>query len=129
MANTKVKLGNKPKTFEKAVEIVLLDESIADILIKFKYRTRSEFAALFNPEPVGPVESDAPIVQKTVVDWFKEADESNAEFVLKIAEGWDLDDKFCQESLLQLEDENPGALAAIALTYRKSVGEARVKNS
>lgn len=129
MANAKVKMGNKPKTFEKVVEIVLLDETIADILIKFKYRTRSEFAALFNPEAAAEPSEGAPVVQKSVADWFKEADKSNAEFVLKIAEGWDLDDKFCQESLLQLEDENPGALAAIALTYRKSVGEARVKNS
>lgn len=128
MAN-KVTLGNKPKTFEKAVGIVLLDGSIADIEVKFIYRTRSEFAALFDPksdEPAAAPAAGAP--QKTVADYFMEQDKSNAEFVMKIAEGWDLDDKFGEPALLQLEDEYPGALAAIALTYRQSVGEARVKN-
>lgn len=136
MANDKVKLGNKPKTFEKLVGIVLLSGVIADILVTFKYRTRKEFAQLFTtPAADGGAAAapnavaEAPAAPKSVEDYFAEHDQSNADFVLKIAEGWDLDDKFGEEKLLQLEDENPGALAEIALVYRHAVGEARVKNS
>lgn len=132
MTTPKVKLGNAPKTFKKPVSIVLLSGLLADIEMSFIYRTRSEFAALVDEKIAADsaaAESESPAPAKTVADWFKEVDEGGAKFVLKIADGWDLDDPFNEKSLLQLEDENPGALAAIAAKYRQSVAETRVKNS
>jgi hypothetical protein len=137
MATPKVKLGNAPKSFKKPVAIVLLSGVTADIEMNFIYRTRSEFAALVDEKIASDIaaenavlgESESAAPAKTVADWFKEADQGGAKFVLKIADGWDLDDPFNEKSLLQLEDENPGALAAIAAKYRQSVAETRVKNS
>lgn len=136
MAQPKVKLGNAPKTFIKAVAIVLLSGEVANIDVTFKYRTRAQFAALVDEHAASAASDSTPIdgvgeplaKVKTVAEWFQEADEASAEFVLKIAEGWDLDDPFNEKSLLQLEDENPGALGAIATMYRQSVAEARAKN-
>ncbi len=137
MSTAKVKLGNAPKSFKKPVSIVLLSGLLADIEMSFMYRTRSEFAALVDEKIAADAAVDGQLATadqpsapaKTVADWFKEVDEGGAKFVLKIADGWDLDDPFNEKSLLQLEDENPGALAAIAAKYRQSVAEARVKNS
>ena len=135
MTTQKVKLGNAPKNFKKPVSIVLLSGLLADIEMSFIYRTRSEFAALVDEKIAADMAADTAadsqtsVPAKTVADWFKEVDEGGAKFVLKIADGWDLDDPFNEKSLLQLEDENPGALTAIAAKYRQSVAEARVKNS
>ena len=93
MANDKIKMGVKPKSFEKAVGIVLLDGSVADIMVNFIYRTRSEFAALFNEVAAAAAATAADpkaaeAAPKTVADYFKQQDESGVEFVLKIADGW-----------------------------------------
>ncbi|MQA39036.1 phage tail assembly chaperone [Rugamonas aquatica] len=156
MSTAKVTLGNAPKSFKKSVSIVLLSGSLASIDINYIYRTRSQFATLIDEKIKADVAAEDAVVAaakaaaadaeqskgaaapsepvsrppaKTVAEWFKEADEGGAKFVLKIADGWDLDDPFNEKSLLQLEDENPGALAAIAAMYRQSVAEVRVKNS
>jgi hypothetical protein len=144
----KVKLGNAPKNFKKVVEIVLLSGVIGEIEMSFIYRTRKQFAELVDERMAAAAEVEkaeaekqneleaagaagaVPAVAKpkTVLDWFNEADEGNAAYVLKIADGWDLDDPFTEKSLLQLENENPGALNAIATVYRTAVAEARTKN-
>ncbi|MYM25782.1 hypothetical protein GTP46_24445 [Duganella sp. FT135W] len=141
MAMPKVKLGNAPKHFKKPVDVVLLSGDVAAIELSFIYRTRKQFAELLDEklaedkaehDAALATEGDvalAPAPVKTVVEWYAEADAAGAKFVLKIANGWDLDDPFTEESLLRLEDENPGALAAIAQKYRQSVAEVRVKNS
>ncbi|MDC8756262.1 phage tail assembly chaperone [Janthinobacterium fluminis] len=127
----KLKLGSTPKSFLKSVEIVMLDGSVETIEISYQYRTRSQFAALVDARiasAAAPAVADSPAPEKTVAEWFRLADEGAVEFVLKIADGWDLEDPFIEKSLLQLEDENPGALAAIATAYRQAVAEVRTKN-
>lgn len=142
MTKQKIKLGAAPKNFKKGAEIVLLSGETAVIEMSYIYRTRRQFAALIDENMASTADAvkateaaktagaDESVTEKkkTVADWYKEADEASAEFVLKIADGWDLDDPFTEKSLLQLEDENPGALAAIASIYRAAVAEARTKN-
>lgn len=147
MANKKVKLGGKPKNFKKTVEIVLENGEPADIEISFIYRTRKEYAALLD-EKIAAAKAESAAAEaarkaaadaagegvepedqtKSVVDLFDEVDKAAAQFVLKIANGWDLDDPFTEASLLQLEGENPGSLQAITIAYARVVAEARVKN-
>lgn len=141
----KVKLGSNPKNFTKKVEIVLLDGSAGEIEINYRYRTRSQFAALLD-EGIAANMASTKEVQKqadaraesssdaavskvpTVAEIYAAADGGLADFVMKIADGWDLDDEFNKASLLRLEDENPGALQAISDIYRSAVAEARAKN-
>ena len=133
MATQKVKLGNVPKNFKKPVEIVTLDGSVAAIEISYIYRTRSQFAALVDEGIADGVAKSVtdpaePVAERTTADWYRRVDEGGVDLVLKVADGWDLDNPFNEKSLLQLEDENPGSLQAIATIYRQAVAEARVKN-
>ena len=135
----KLKLGGNPKTFKKSIDIVLLEGGVAALLVTFTYRTRSQVAALVD-EGIAKAEADAKAAKDqetepageprrvTIADNFATADKARVQHVLKIAEGWDLDDDFTEANLLQFEDENPGALAAISAAYAQSVAEARVKN-
>jgi hypothetical protein len=134
----KIKLGNNPKTFEKAVDIILLNGDVAPLRIKYKYRTRSEFAKMVDEDiAAGRAREEASKVEAkdgaeskvtTIADLFAKVDEGSADYVLRIAEGWDLDDEFTKENLVKLEDENPGALEAISILYRNAVAEVRRKN-
>jgi glutamate/tyrosine decarboxylase-like PLP-dependent enzyme len=135
----KLKLGGNPKSFNKSVDIVLLDGTVAALLVTFKYRTRSQFATMVD-EGIAKAEADAKAAKElkldvaaeseriTVADNFATVDGARVQHVLKIAEGWDLEDDFTEVNLLQFEDENPGALNAIAAVYAQAVAEARVKN-
>lgn len=135
----KLKLGGNPKTFTKTIDIVLLDGSTAPLKVTYTYRTRSQFAALID-QNIAAAEADAEAAKKlepetaaesqrvTIAENFATLDKARAQHVLKIAEGWDLDDEFTEENLLQFEDEYPGALGAIAAAYAQAVAEARAKN-
>jgi hypothetical protein len=134
-----ITLGKNPKNFKKSVDIVLLSGKVAPLSITYKYRTRKQFAALVDetvaagkaaPDADGDaVEQKSPAAAPpSVTELFEMIDKGGVEWVLKIAEGWDLDDEFNEENLLMLEDENPGSLTAIASVYRLAVAEARTKN-
>lgn len=135
----KLKLGGNPKTFKKNIDVVLLEGGTAPLQITYKYRTRSQFAELVD-ENIAAAEVEAQTAKNaeldpagesqrvTVAENFATLDAARAKHVLKIAEGWDLDDEFTEANLLQFEDENPGTLTAIANAYAQAVAEARTKN-
>jgi hypothetical protein len=152
----KVTLGKAPKSFKKVVDIVTLSGALDQIEVNYIYRTRSQFADLIDEKlssaeaaakaalsaseatdaaadsakhTVGTAVAEEPKpAALKISDYYAKTDQAGADFVLKIADGWDLDDPFNEKTLRQLEDENPGALAAITAMYRQSVAEARVKN-
>ena len=137
MANAKLKLGNAPKTFTKVVEVPLLDGAVADVLMTFKYRTRTEFGALMDfiinkvNEPENPKKGKAVSEEeaaKTLSEMFAAGNASNVEYVLMIAEAWDLEDEFGEKALAELANEYPGAINAISEAYREAISEGRVKN-
>lgn len=143
---SKIKLGSTPKNFTKQVEIPMLDGSVEHLDIRFIYRTRSQFAQLVDDnmataraankklqDEQAAVDGAAAVADvaaddKTVAALFREVDQYGAAYVLKIADDWDLDSPFTEASLIQLEDEHPGALNAIGTAYRQAVAEARTKN-
>jgi hypothetical protein len=143
----KIQLGKTPTHFKKKVPIVLVTGAVAEIEFNFVYRTRKQFAELIDEklaqdleyaaqadrdaaaaEALARTDQENTVVRRAVADWYAEADKSAAQFVLKIANGWDLDDPFTEETLVQLQNEHPGALEAVTAIYRGAVGEARVKN-
>ena len=127
---SKIKLGNRPKNFKRSVEFPLPEGGLGKIEMVFKYRTRSEFGALVDELVGGAAEIAADeetgrILQKTIID---RSIDANAEYVLKIAEGWNLDEEFSAQSIKQLAEELPGAITAITSAYRDTIVDGRLGN-
>ncbi len=137
----KLKLGDNPKNFKKSIAIVLLDGGTAPLEVSFIYRTRRQFAELVDAN-IAKAEADAKAAVEaadqaqdgaapkrlTIAESYAAVDKARVDHVLQIADGWDLADEFNEKSLLQFEDEFPGALHAISTAYAQAVAEARAKN-
>ena len=52
----------------------------------------------------------------------------NAEYLLKVLDGWNLDEEISKATLEQLSDEVPSAVTAIMEAYRLSILEGRLGN-
>jgi hypothetical protein len=125
----KLQLGKSPVNFKQEVSFLRLDGEEVTIEISYKYRTRSQYAELLDEilEPVEQKKSKKDEVLK-VAEMLKQQDVSTVEFMLKIADGWDLEDEFNKENLTALLNEFPSAAKAINETYRITILEGRVKN-
>lgn len=127
----KLVLGNAPKNFNKSITIELLDGSTADIEMKFKYRTRKEYAALLDAimQKEAPKKGKkAEVVEESISEVFARLGDGTADFILDIADGWDLDDAFNKESVIDLIDKFPAATNAISEAYRIACLEGRLGN-
>lgn len=138
----KIKLGARPKTFDKDVEIKMLDGSVGTVPAVFKYRTRTELAEL-NDEIQGKAQAQeeadtaalkAKIESNEKVEPLKQVDildrniSLQVDFVMEALEGWGLDEKFGRAAVQQLADELPAAIRAIIETYRTAINEGRLGN-
>lgn len=128
----KITLGKRPATFFHKIKVQLLDGTTGEIRMTFKYRTRKEFGGfldeLFNqaavqPESLEPVDIDGAmaLALAKVVD-------QNADFIMKVAEGWDLEAEFSIDTVQQLCNELPGVALAIISSYRAAITEGRLGN-
>lgn len=139
----KIKLGNRPKSFKRVVSFLMLDGTTGTIECQFKYRTRKEFgqfidgiteaaraqgkladeerqaAGLADGQETKPF-SLAEHLEKTVG--------ASADYTLQILDGWNLDYPLDKDTLEQLSDELPGAMAAITEAYRAAINEGRLGN-
>lgn len=132
MSTSKIKLGQRPKTFKPfPVKFELPEDGTeATIEVTYKYRTRKEFGALVNE-----MYADAGIVQPKTesgsVDFEKlhqQLGEKSAGHLLKSIEAWNLDERLGLESLKQLCDEMPAAAAALSMAYAAACTEGRLGN-
>lgn len=130
----KIKLGTKPKNFKHTVTFPMLDGSVGQIEVTYKYRTRTEFGALVD-EMAKAARESAEAAQKSLADdgISLEAIEQqgaamNARYLMKVVEGWNLDEPFSEETAQQLADELPAAVAAIVDGYRTAITEGRLGN-
>ena len=105
MAKTKFSLTPKP-TFQATVAIPVPGEGTSDVVFTFKGRTREQMRSFH--------------------DDVKELD--NADLILFVASGWDLDDAFDKDSLVRLTENYLGATSAIFDTYLKELTQARLGN-
>lgn len=128
----KVVLGAAPKTFKKKLSVALLDGSIGEITLTYKYRTRAQFAefvdTIFQAAGVTPADQTDDEVKFSLAQALGKATESNADYILQIVEDWDLDTKFSRVSVAQLCDELPGVAMSIIETYRQACVEGRLGN-
>lgn len=125
----KIKLGSRPKSFTRIVKFPMLEGGEGSIECTFKYRTRKEFgefidrmvdAAGVNPKAEDEKFSMADLMDRTAGQ--------NAQYIMDVLDGWNLDEDLSQANLQQLADELPGAAAAIMETYRTACVEGRLGN-
>jgi len=126
----KIKLGSTPKSFKRTVTVDMLDGTKGSIECDFKYRTRTEFGAfldeIFKDAGVAPeVGTDEKVL---IAEVMSKTRDTNADYLIKVLDGWNLDDELNKANLQQLCDEFPGVSNSIMETYRVAVTEGRAKN-
>lgn len=148
-----IKLGNNPKDFKRAVQIINFSGVKESITFTFLYRSKRDYAVLLqeyseaerakHEKEIAKLKAlkaeqerrekgeDVPAADLpsiTVLDDYVEWTAVEARKVLQLATAWDLTDELTLENLQQLEDEFPGSLETIQASYRSAVAEVRVKN-
>lgn len=105
MSKLKLKLNPDP-TFVAAVEIATHGGNNVPVNFTFKHRTREAMKVFF--------------------DGLK--DREDADNVLEMAVGWELDDEFNRENIVRLLENYIGSSMAIFNTYTSEISQARIKN-
>lgn len=129
----KIKLGARPKTFTHTITVPMPEGGTAQVQMVYKYRTRSEFGAFVDnlllaagtAPPASQADDDVAFSLRQALEKTRD---TNADYILQIAEGWNLDENFNRASVVQLCDELPGAAAAIIEAYRAALTEGRLGN-
>ncbi len=133
MERARIKLGARPKTFKHKVTVAMPEGGDGVIEITYRYRTRREFGAFLDGILAdAKVKAKQPSTDDDVVLSLAEAlattSEANADMILQIADGWDLEHEFNRANVAQLCDELPGVAMAIINDYRMAVAEGRLGN-
>lgn len=100
----KFKLQPAP-TFKAKVEIPVHGGPAVSVEFEFKHRTRDQMAELF-----------------------KNTKRSDADTLIEVLAGWELDDPFCEESIALLVQNYVGAAPAIVSCYVAELTQARKGN-
>lgn len=125
----KIKLGARPKSFKRVVKFPLLEGGEGAIECIYKYRTRSEFgifidrlmdAAGAKEKPDGEKFSMAELMERTAG--------ANADYIMDVLDGWNLDEDLTKANVQQLADEYPAAATAVMESYRLACLEGRLGN-
>lgn len=123
----KIKLGTPPKDFKRKITIDLLDGTKGDVEFTFKYRTRSEYAALM--DDTLNAEKDATAKkEESAKEAFERIGEGTVSFIKEIATGWDLEEEFNDQNIKTLIDTYPAVTVAASEVYRISILEGVRKN-
>jgi len=125
----KISLGKTPKSFKRVITVDMLDGTKVSIECEFKYRTRTEFGAfldgIFADAGVKPTDTDEKVA---IAEIMEKTRDTNADYLIQVLDGWNLDDELNKANLQQLCDEFPGVSNSIMETYRTAVTEGRTKN-
>jgi len=125
----KLKLGAQPKTFKKTITFPMLDGTTGSVEIIYIYRTRTEFGAFIDANMQAAGDKAVVTGEKFSMEaMMSNTTETNADYVLKVAEGWDVDAEFTHENIQQLSNEVPAACIAIMEGYRAAIVEGRLGN-
>lgn len=123
---SKIILGKRPDFIESTVKFPMPDGEEATIGVKYKYRTRTEYAD-FLDKTVAAGSAGAGD-EKTLREMAERGVKSDAAHLADILVGWDLDEKLTPESLAQFSDELPAGVAAILSDYGARIREGRLGN-
>lgn len=129
----KIRLGARPKTFMLPVTVDMPEGGQATVRMQYKYRTRTEFGKfvdeLVQASGTAPPASQADDdVRFSLQKALEATRDTNADYILQIADGWDLDVEFDRTGLVQFCDELPGAAFAVIERYRAALTEGRLGN-
>lgn len=125
----KITLGKRPASFKKTVSFPMLDGTTGTIDISYRYRTRKEFGLFIDELMAAAGESKRPDDEKfSMAELMEKTAGSNADYVLKVVTGWNLDEDLNHDNVQQLADELPAAVNAIMETYRIAITEGRLGN-
>lgn len=127
---TKIKLGNRPKNFKKTVTFPMLDGTTGGIECLYKYRTRTEFGVFIDEimEAAGETKGRDDDEKFSMAALMEKTAGANADYVMRVLDGWNLDEDLSRASVQQLADELPAAVNAIMETYRTAITEGRLGN-
>lgn len=138
----KVKLGKRPTHIHRPARGLMPDGTEGVIQMSYLYRTRTEFGEFIDArladarakaEQQAQADADA-LAEGDTVKAFTSSDlqtvtvDTNAEYILAIADGWDLDEPFNAANVTTLCNELPGMARAITDGYREAVTEGRLGN-
>lgn len=129
----KIKLGTRPETFESTVTVPMPEGGEASVTMQYIYRTRTEFGAFVDElvRSAGvrpPASQQADDVMFSLRAALEATRDTNADYILKIAKGWNLDVEFDRSAVVQFCDELPGAAMAVIDKYRIALTEGRLGN-
>lgn len=146
----KIKLGARPVNFKRIVKFKDVDGSALSIEISYIYRTRKQFGEFLDAmvdqvnagaatqaaaivsaaaaEPAAPGATAAPAAVDYMTSVMTSNVDANANYILKCADGWNLDAEFTLDNVKQLCDEYPGAAVAIMGTYQQAISEGHSGN-
>jgi len=131
-----VKLGKRPETFSHTVKFPMLEGGEGTVPVTYKYRTRKEFGAFWD-ELTGSADAAAqaenadstnPVEKFSLAKIYANASTKNAQDVLKIITGWGLSEELSMDSVQQLNDELPLAVATIVGDYYTAMTTGRLGN-
>lgn len=126
---SKIVLGKTPKSFKRTVTVDMLDGTKGSIECEFKYRTRVEFGkfldSIFADAGMKPTDADEKVI---IADVMSRTRDTNADYLIQVLDGWNLDDELNKANLQQLCDEFPGVANSVMEVYRTAVAEGRAKN-
>jgi hypothetical protein len=118
--------------YAKSIDVIL-EKAITE---QNKYETETAAAKkIFDEAELAKHENDNSYVikeyqapMKKMADSLKEANVESVNYILDIADGWDLPDEFNKKNVAAMIDEHAGAAEAIGNSYRIAVLEGRLKN-
>lgn len=129
----KIKLGARPKTFTHTITVPMPEGGTCSVQMVYRYRTRSEFGAFVDnlvatagAEP--PADQSPEAVRFSLQRALESTRDTNADYIMAIADGWNLDEPFTRANVAQLCDELPGAALSIIEQYRAAITEGRLGN-
>ena len=127
---SKIKLGNRPKSFKRVVTFDMLEGGQGSIECIYKYRTRSEFGVFIDAlmEAAGAKDQQPEGEKFSMRELMERTAGANADYILDVLEGWNLDEDLSKPNVQQLSDELPAAAIVIMETYRTACLEGRAKN-
>ena len=127
---TKIKLGNKPKTFKAfPVKFTMPDGEAGAIHTTFKYRTRKEYGTFLN-DLYNSAEAEKP-QEGEKIDFehlFAKGGEKAVKQMLDAIDSWDFEYELSAETLMQMQDEIPASIAAFGDAYRSACLDGRLGN-
>ena len=128
----KIILGKRPKNFKRVVSFDLPEGGKGSVEISFVYRTRTEFGQFVDELMAAAGESPASQsdedVKFSLAKALGKTVGTNADYIMKVADDWNLDAEFSRDNVQQMCDEYPGAAAALIDAYRLAIADGRLGN-